>query len=52
MPNQEGKRDNHEIEDHWGWGKNPDKCPDCGADLKCGHGGGVECTVCDYWFCF
>jgi len=26
-------------------------CPYCGADLK-EKWSGVECTMCDYWFCY
>lgn len=33
-----------EITDH-------EKCPDCGGKIK-EKMSGVECTECDYWFCF
>jgi hypothetical protein len=32
-----------------------DICPECGAELRgkgWEKGGGIECTKCDYWFCF
>ena len=29
-----------------------ESCPDCGAPLLYGHGGGVKCSKCPYWFCF
>ena len=27
-------------------------CPECGAPLKDGKGGGVKCTKCRWWFCY
>ncbi len=29
-----------------------DPCPECGAHLGHGPGGGAKCTKCDYWFCY
>ena len=29
-----------------------DPCPECGSKLLSKPRGGVECTKCDYWFCY